>query len=174
MVPRLSGKYPELKSLSRGMGKSGCTFRIRAPTWCSGSSRHVQAGRGRSPSRQVRLVQPSAFHAEAGFRERIAERRLLTLSRPSGDEAYRHEVYRKPVVSVQTTEQGSWLYKNRASGNSIALWTEWARWLNSTTNGVTEIIISLMRRTKARKNIARDCGPVLSRLWARFGTVGPG
>ena len=101
MVPRLSGKYPKLKSLSRGMGKSGCKFRIRAPTWCSGSSRHVQAGRGRSPSQQVRLVQTSAFHAEAGFRERIAERRLLTLSRPSGEVFYRHEVYRKPGVSVQ-------------------------------------------------------------------------
>ena len=46
-------------------------------------------------------MQTSAFHAEAGFRERIAERRLLTLSRPSGEVFYRHEVYRKPVVSVQ-------------------------------------------------------------------------
>ncbi len=45
-------------------------------------------------------MQTSAFHAEAGFRERIAERRLLTLSRRSGDEAYRHEVYGKEGISV--------------------------------------------------------------------------
>ena len=33
----------------------------------------IQAGRVRSPVRPVRLVQTSAFHAEADIRERIAE-----------------------------------------------------------------------------------------------------
>ena len=51
-------------------------------------------------------MQTSAFHAEAGFRERIAERRLLTLSRPSGEVFYRHEVYRKPVFTVPPKNGG--------------------------------------------------------------------
>ena len=43
----------------------------------------------------------SAFDIEADVRAEIAACLELTLSRPSGDEVYRHEVYRKPVISVQ-------------------------------------------------------------------------
>ncbi len=42
----------------------------------------------------------SAFDIEADVRAEIAACLELTLSRPSGDEVYRHEVYRKPGISV--------------------------------------------------------------------------
>ncbi len=64
--------------------------------------RHPPYPRSGPAERPPRLpVLTSAFHIEADVRAEIAACLLLTLSRPSGDEVYRHQVYGKPGFCVQ-------------------------------------------------------------------------
>ncbi len=63
-----------------------------------GTPRTPRSGPAERPPRLPVLT--SAFHIEVDVRAEIAACLLLTLSRPSGDVVYRHEIYGKEVISL--------------------------------------------------------------------------